>query len=620
MAKCLKGGMAGVMALAVALAGMSGLARAAGEWEWTQGQGWVQGAGVSRPTAKEQLAYAYQLEQRGEYMDAARQYFLLIQNFPEASESGVGLQRLAKCLFEMENYYTSFKAIEQVIRTYPNTGRMSDLVEIELRIAKKMLVSQASASVFEDGSTARAANTRRAIEIVDAVIDHDPYGPVAPEALLVKGEAHLYIGEISAARVSFDRILDEFSRSDFVERARLGILRCDSLLGQARPQEVYEQIQVVRETERERRRDADDLDEFDNVEASINQLAEVEAAKMMDQATQYRRMGTHNAVRSAEFLYKEVVRRYPETPQADEAREKLGTIKVPREQGRVTRAVRSVNLNPFTWNRDPEPPWIVPQLSPEDTVMVDSGIGPIAGVPETGFSGEYAAGVRPAALDRAASDAAPGPARFSPLDSAPGRDGGEYSSLAPGPAGRAPYAPAPGPIDLAPPQSAMTFPTTPNPLPAISESDLIGSPGMSSYYASAGTYAQPPMSPYPPAYPEPQPYQAAPTSYYDTGHPGSQPYQAAPVSMNLGPIPDASLSDLVGPAPRLESPVSYASPPPADYYAGQYVPAPDPYSAPYPEPSLSSGGYAPSPASVPVPYGNEVQHQGGGWTLGNDFY
>ncbi|MDR1612489.1 MAG: hypothetical protein LBT97_06855, partial [Planctomycetota bacterium] len=138
MAKRLDAGMVRGLTMIAALF-LAGTAWAAGEWEWTEGQGWMRGAGVSRPTAKEQLAHAYTLEQRGEFMDAARQYFLLIQNFPDSEEAGIGLQRLAKCLFEMENYFTSFQAIEQVIKTYPNTGRMSDLVEIELRIAKKML-------------------------------------------------------------------------------------------------------------------------------------------------------------------------------------------------------------------------------------------------------------------------------------------------------------------------------------------------------------------------------------------------------------------------------------------------------------------------------------------------
>ena len=39
-------------------------------------------------------------------------------------------------------------------------------------------------------------------QVVDAVIEHDPYGPVAAEAYLVKGEGNLYINEIATARTA----------------------------------------------------------------------------------------------------------------------------------------------------------------------------------------------------------------------------------------------------------------------------------------------------------------------------------------------------------------------------------------------------------------------------------
>ncbi len=485
--------------LAAAILVAASPAFAAGEWEWTAGQGWIRGAGVARPTPREQLHYSYELEQRGEFMDAARQYFLLVQNFPASQEAGVGLQRLARCLFEMENYYTSYRAIEQVIETYPNTGRMSDLVEIELRIAKKLMVSQ-TPDLLGGSDNPRDHNIRRALEIIASVIEHDPYGPVAAEAYLVKGEGHLFLNEVNAARTAFETIRDEFPRSDFVERARLGILTCDSLVGQASPREVAEQADMVRELERERTapRSRYGEDELDSVEDSIRKLAEVEAAKMLEQAEQYRRMGTRQAVESSQFLYKEVARRYPNTPQADEAMERLDNVRLPREEGRFARIVKNINLNPFTYNKDPEPPWIVPQMAPEDMVMVDPGIGPIAGVPETGnalpgSATGYSVGVRPANLPQQR-----GGGNFSPLSAAPAPDFIDASvniASAGGGAGQ-------GGIGL-PGRTAGR-----NPLQTASESDLVlppgsmrggqagvGGPAIGSAYAQGGYAPQPPQPP-----------------------------------------------------------------------------------------------------------------------------
>lgn len=607
----------GMAALAVlVLVGIAGICRAAGEWEWTAGQGWVMGAGVSRPTPKEQLAYAYELEQRGEFMDSARQYFLLVQNFPDSQEAGIGLQRLARCLFEMENYYTSYKAIEQVIKTYPNTGRMSDLVAIELSIAKKMMLSQTPDILNPNERDARASNVRRGLEIISSVIEHDPYGPAAAEAYLVRGEGNLFIGEINTARTAFESVRDEFPRSDFVERAKLGILRCDSLVGEAKPQELLEQIDVVR-GEEETRRKTQPPSEFDDdgggIEGSLRQLAEVEAGKMMQQAEQYRRMGTRSAVQSSEFLYKEVVRRYPGTPQSEEAMAKLGNIRVPAEKSRLSRNFKKMNLNPFSWNKDPEPPWIVPQMNPEDMVMVDNGIGPIVGVPETGLPQTMAsAGVRPAALGGAASaDLAMGQGGFSPAAAGPdGALGFSPASAAPG------GVPAPAFIDgvgeprvytSAPPQISApaspypeAFPARANPLPSISDSDLIAVGGAP---AVVVPQRQMPTTSYGAPYAAPAP-SPAPISVAAPLAPPSAVAQP-PV---LGALDyNAPVTDLVGPARR----DSLSRAPLPESMTGGYLP---PISTvPQPAPQAGYSGYQGYGAGNPPPAG------GGSWTLGEDF-
>ena len=567
------------------LLGIVSAAHAAGEWEWTSGQGWVRGAGVARPTPKEQLHYAYELEKRGEYMDSARQYFLLVQNFPSSQEAGIGLQRLARCLFEMENYYTSYKAIEQVIETYPNTGRMSDLVEIELRIAKKLMVSQTPDLLSDRESNIREFNIRRALEIVDSVIEHDPYGPVAAEAYLVKGEGHLFINEIAAARKSFETIRDEFPRSDYIERARYGILTCDSLMGQATPRELQEQAEVVREFERERaERSRGELEEIDSVEDTIRNLNSVEAAKMMEQAEVYRRMGTKQSVESSEFLYKEIARRYPGTNEAEDAMSKLNNLKIPKERGRIAKVVKGINLNPFTYNKDPEPPWIVPQMDPEDMVMVDAAMGPIVGVPETGEqpTTDFAVGVRPQNLREQQTRARSG--NFSPLSAAP-RAPDFIDASAPAPRQRVASNNGLGDFGVGRQTSAPR-----NPLNSASEADLVLPPGSVPPGSAAG------QSGYVAQTPPPAPIYAAP----------GQPASLGPASYHT------PYSDLVGPMPTRYGDQAYAG-------GGTYQAVPvQEYNPQY---QGQQQQYPPQsyPLPSPVQGGSGFSGTNGGWTLTEDF-
>ncbi|MCD8138541.1 MAG: tetratricopeptide repeat protein [Planctomycetaceae bacterium] len=626
----------GLALLLTCLVALSGSARAAGEWEWTEGQGWIRGAGVARPTPKEQLHYAYDLEQKGEFMDAARQYFLLVQNFPSSEEAGVGLQRLARCLFEMENYYTSYKAIEQVIETYPNTGRMSDLVEIELQIAKRLMQSQTPDILSGREENIRNHNIQRGLEIIESVIEHDPYGPVAAEAYLVKGEGNLLIGEINTARTAFETIRDEFPRSDFYERARLGILQCDSLVGQANPREVREQIEVVRQAERERseRMQGDD-ENYEDVEDSIRQLAEVEAQKMMDQAEQYRRMGTRDGVKASEFLYKEIVRRYPGTIQAEDSMARLGNIRMPPEQSRIVKTLKNINLNPFTYNKDKEPPWIVPQLDPEDMVMVDSGVGPIIGVPETGLpSTDYSATVRPAALPDQ-PELPPASRNFTPITAGPPSDSAAAFGEAPRP-GDPNLAAAPGSYSAAfGPEAPRTPP--PNPLSTASEADLVGAGGAATGLqigagagAGQGGYVHP--------------YDAG-GIYASAGQPQNpnQYYDNTPIlpagtinPPSLGsPVYHTPYSDLVGAPPVQQQPMGGYG---YNTYNGYYPPQPQQqpygnygeyqsyenyggYQQPY-DPVYQNQTYPAPAVTPPAPapaYGGGYTGSGnGGWTFGED--
>lgn len=214
------------------------------EWDWAKGKEWAKGSGPVQATLREQLRLAYRLDQEGGFMLAACQYFLLVQTYPESKESEIGLERLAKCLFEMEDYDTAYLAIEQVIQTYPDTDRMADLNEIELRIAKKIMKT-AGAGSYASGDKSRFADIKRGLEIVDVVIGRNPEELLAAEAHYVKGEGKLSIGELNAARTAFEKVRDEFPQSGFVERARLGILLCDSLVGQADPGEIQPETKTL---------------------------------------------------------------------------------------------------------------------------------------------------------------------------------------------------------------------------------------------------------------------------------------------------------------------------------------------------------------------------------------
>ncbi len=357
---------------AVFLIAACGSSARAAQWRWTRGAGWSEGTGRARATPAEQLRHAYKLERTGEYYDAAKQYFLLIRVYPDSDEAGVSLQRLAKCLFDMEDFYRSFQALEQVIETYPHTGRMADLVAIEYKIGKKLETGKYGGLLNEENPAETAR--RRALEVFAAVLQHDPYGSYADDALLSSGNLHLRLQEPDEAKKDFERLIKEFPRSPLVDHARLGITRADVLRGKATSSDVDRIVKemrakgVLQETKPE-------AEESESLEQSLNELEEVEAKKMWDAAHVYFRRGSHRSVKPGRFLLGELVRRYPRTSYATQARRLLPTIDVPQEGGFFR--MPKIDLNPFAKKEAEE--FQTPQLR-EEEIRSEVVIGPIPGV------------------------------------------------------------------------------------------------------------------------------------------------------------------------------------------------------------------------------------------------
>ena len=200
----------------------------AGEmWEWMKGKEWTRGEDTAWPTAAAQFRHAYRLDCDNRFAAAARQYFLLTREFPDSEEAGIGLQRLARCLYEMGEYWTSYKALEQAMETYPQSCTVSNIVEIELHIAKALAGNPITANRHE--------NAYHAFNVLDSVLGRDPQGPFAPEAHYIQGEVYLRINCTDAARASFETVLEKFPESQCAERARLGMLTCDAWAKQPPP-------------------------------------------------------------------------------------------------------------------------------------------------------------------------------------------------------------------------------------------------------------------------------------------------------------------------------------------------------------------------------------------------
>lgn len=361
------------------------------DWEWSQAKGWTQGLGKALPTPGEQLKYAWQMEKDGRYMNAAKQYFLLLKTFPDSDEAGVGLQRLANCLFLMENYYDSYKALEQVIKSYPLSAKKSDLIKIEFLIGRKF--QKGARRNLLDDNEAPSVSKATAIEIFKSVIDNDPVGPYAGAATLAVGYCYKDLNEPKMGIVYTDRVINEFSMSsELVAKARILKKTLEVMEGKASVSSVKTAIKQAEALAKDEKNTGGqgDFAPVTDYDEDIRELEEAQAKKLWDAAEFYKSRGSRESITAYKFSLEQLIIRLPNTTYAQKARRIIGDVKIPPKKNSFGK------FNIPMLHKKKEPTFVV-QPNSENHVQVSNVPVPGAGTSaEAPISGGSVAMAKPA--------------------------------------------------------------------------------------------------------------------------------------------------------------------------------------------------------------------------------
>jgi outer membrane protein assembly factor BamD (BamD/ComL family) len=308
-------------------------------WEWTKSAGWSRSEGTAKGTPGEQYQYAKSLQEKGNFYDAARQYFLLVRTFPNSREASRAILSLAQCLFEMENYYASFKALEQSIEKYPKSIHLPALLELEFRIGKRFSQG-APPSLFNSKDPKRDA-LLMSIEVFKAVIKHDEYGPLADDCYSELGMAYLELNKPQTAKDKLSILLSSFPESELIALARYRIALANIQLGQGTLAEAKKRLKELQmEVEQRKGKGAPVTQE--KLKEDMGNLREDEARRMYEAAVFYVKRGSPKSYDAALFSLKEIVRRYPETSTAEFAGKLIEELV---NKGRPKKGIGERNFN-----------------------------------------------------------------------------------------------------------------------------------------------------------------------------------------------------------------------------------------------------------------------------------
>jgi len=195
-------------------------------WVWTpETNKWTNPKYSVKDTPAEQLQEGLNFYETQQYDEAIREFKKLIKHYPRARQAPDAQFYIALCLEIQEKLQAAFKNYQLVIDKYPFSERSAEIVKKQYDIGLKILEGQQKQSTFK---AAVLGNESDFVDVFKAVIKNAPYGELAAPAQYKIG---LYLLEkklYQEARDEFERVINDYPESEWVQAAKYQIAVTDS--------------------------------------------------------------------------------------------------------------------------------------------------------------------------------------------------------------------------------------------------------------------------------------------------------------------------------------------------------------------------------------------------------
>jgi outer membrane protein assembly factor BamD (BamD/ComL family) len=167
------------------------------------------------------LASAKGAFDRQEYVSARQLARRVVRQHPTAPQVVDAWLVLIDSLAKLENHPRAAQECERLLAAHPQTRHRSAILRREFEIGKALAHSHARLLFF------RFSRREEGAEVLEKVIAHAPFGPLADDSILAIAEAHLAARDFAVARDQYDRLLKHYPDSDLAIAARVRRAVCN---------------------------------------------------------------------------------------------------------------------------------------------------------------------------------------------------------------------------------------------------------------------------------------------------------------------------------------------------------------------------------------------------------
>jgi len=291
----------------------------AGFWIWTpKTSKFANPERIAKQTPKEQLAWALSFYEAKEYPRALQEMETLVRRYPRSHEAAEGQFYIGLCQETLENYDAAFNAYEGVIKKYPNSARIQEVIEHEYRIG----------NLFFNGKKRKIAGLEilpsygKAVEIFKQVIENAPYGSYGELAQYKISEGYKKMGEYPNAREAFEKLIENYPKSELVDDAKYQIALVTFKMSRAASYDEEDTDKAIEEFSKFVAEHPQSELVQESQEAT-RELKGRKAKKAFDIAEFYAKNGS---LASAKIYYNKIIEQYGESHWAGLALEKLTVL------------------------------------------------------------------------------------------------------------------------------------------------------------------------------------------------------------------------------------------------------------------------------------------------------
>jgi outer membrane assembly lipoprotein YfiO len=299
------------------------LTAAAGEcyasWIWSPDIGkWINPKKAAKDTPEEQFTWALEFYNIANWDRAIEEFEKLPADFPNSRLAAEGVYYVGLCWQAKNDPAKAADAFQRLIDHYPYSDRIKDAVKREFDIANEF----AGGDKIKVLGVPALPGQEKALELYKHIVKSAPFGTYGDQAQFKMGDVYKAQGEYEEAQKAFQSVVDDYPSSDLVSKARYEIAACSmeaakkAQYDEKTAQRAIEEFQGFKKT-------FPNNEQSVEAEEAIKTLREKNAMTNLETAAFYEKQ---KKLSSAKVYYEEVVRQYPETPAAQEARKHIEEI------------------------------------------------------------------------------------------------------------------------------------------------------------------------------------------------------------------------------------------------------------------------------------------------------